>query len=173
MVATASLHLFFVVALVNFLSVSSLDVPEDIIEEDSGDEMEIEEDIELRYMSNSQIRNKFIAQNNLITKYGKKLEQFEVGRASSDITDTENRIVAASADIADLFTNKVNIEATLTKSCGYLDDLMEDQSPVVDCCINGFTVYCLTRTAMQAWDANFDTTRGQCSACPDGLESSR
>jgi hypothetical protein len=153
--------------------VFDIDVSEDIIEDEYWNEMEMEPDIEKRYMSVSQIRNKFIAQSNTIAKLGKRLEQFEVGRSSSDITDTQNRIDAAKSDIDDLFVNKDSISVTLEKSCGYLDDLMEDESPVVDCCINEFTVYCLTRTAMQAWDANFDITRGVCSACPDGLESSR
>ena len=123
-------------------------------------------------MSSYQIRKKFISQSNRIAELSKKLEAID-NSDSSDLAATQDRIDAASSDITDLFANKVEIRSTLKKSCGYLDDLMEDESPPNDCCINDFTVYCLSRSTMLLIDPNFDTTRGNCSACPDGLESSQ
>ena len=128
--------------------------------------------IDKRYMSSYQIRKKFISQSDRIAELTKKLDAID-NSDSSDLAATQVRIDAVSSDITDLFANKVEIQSTLKKSCGYLDDLMEDESPIVDCCINDFIVYCFRRSIMLAIDPNFDTRRGNCSACPDGLESSR
>ena len=165
-----SFHLFLIIVLIGLASVAFAYEPIDNIEEESWDEIENEDYIEKRYMSNNQIRNKFIIQNNRLAHITKTLDRLETSD-SNDVAATQKRIDAAEVDVKDIQTNKLDIEATLKKSCGYLDSLMDSSS--VDCCINGFTVFCLTRSAMQAWDADFDTTSGQCTACPDGLESDR
>ena len=130
------------------------------------------ENIEKRYMSSNQIRKKFISQSNRIAELGRKLEAID-NSDSSDLAATQVRIDSVSSDITDLFANTVDIKSTMEKSCGYLDDLMEDETPIADCCINDFTVYCITRTTMLTLDPSFDTTKGKCSTCPDGLESSQ
>ena len=130
------------------------------------------ENIEKRYMSSNQIRKKFISQSNKIAELGRKLEAID-NSDSSDLAATQVRIDSVSSDITDLFANTVDIKSTMEKSCGYLDDLMEDETPIADCCINDFTVYCITRTTMLTLDPSFDTTKGSCSTCPDGLESSQ
>ena len=130
------------------------------------------ENIEKRYMSSNQIRKKFISQSNRIAELGRKLEAVD-NSDSSDLAATQVRIDSVSSDITDLFANTVDIKSTMEKSCGYLDDLMEDETPIADCCINDFTVYCITRTTMLTLDPSFDTTKGSCSTCPDGLESSQ
>ena len=130
------------------------------------------ENIEKRYMSSNQIRKKFISQSNKIAELGRKLEAID-NSDSSDLAATQVRIDSVSSDITDLFANTVEIKSTMEKSCGYLDDLMEDETPIADCCINDFTVYCITRTTMLTLDPSFDTTKGSCSTCPDGLESSQ
>ena len=161
----------YLIFLVTIIGVApSADIPKDKLIQQSP--IENNGNIDKRYMSSYQIRKKFISQSNRIAELGKKLEAID-NSDSSDLAATQDRIDAASSDITDLFANKVEIRSTLKKSCGYLDDLMEDESPPNDCCINDFTVYCLLRSTMLTIDPNFDTTRGNCSACPDGLESSR
>ena len=171
MAIVAFSQIFMLTTFINLASVSFVIASNDIDERESWDGIDDSDNIEKRYMTSNQIRNKFISQSNRIAELGKKLDKLE-NSGSTDLSATKDRIDDASDDVQDLFDNKVDIEATLKKSCGYLDDLMDDQSPIVDCCINGFTVYCLTRAAILQFDSTFDTTKGDCTTCPDGLASS-
>merc|ERR1711983_701202 len=97
----SSFPLFLMVVLIGLSSIAFANESMDDIEEDSWDEIGSEDYIEKRYMSNNQIRNKFIIQNNRLAHITKTLDRLE-NSDSTDVGATQKRIDAAEVDVKDI-----------------------------------------------------------------------
>ena len=139
------------------------------VDEMVSDELEegkYKEERKLPYLTNNQMRNKFIRQYNQIVVLQNRLQAIEDTNVSLDSLKTD--VSTAESTISGIQSNEKDIDESLDNNCKQLDYVLDSDS--VDCCKTDYVVICLERSSMILFDSSFDTTKGNCPTCPDGVE---
>ena len=139
----------FVVVMFGFLHCISLADQKLAEDDEDGNEVLVEE----RYLTNNQIRNKFI-------------RGWNRDKAMAD------RLTAAEESIATLQENQEAIKVSMAVKCSKIDALLDTgvTATAQDCCITDFFVLCLKRTIASTFDDfAIGDSSGLCQACPSGL----
>ena len=132
----------FVVLMFGFLH--SISLADHKIAEDGNEVL-----VEARYLTNNQIKNKFI-------------------RGWNRDKAMDERLTAAEESIATLQENQEAIQVSLKVKCGKLDLLLDTgvTATAQDCCMTDFFVICLARTIVESAGYNFGDSPGNCLVCP-------
>ena len=122
-----------------------------------------------KYLTQQQIRNKFILQWNKLRPVLDRLDELE--DIAGTVQNLSDQVDQLETDIITLQDHEESIANSFEEKCETLDTLLD---PDYDCCLSDdkFTLECVPRTfwvPAQAFGLFLDFTedKGVCSICPD------
>ena len=138
-------------------------VDEDLAEIETDNVIDVDERAGGAWLTNRQIRNKFIRQWNLLKKQADRIAGIEAAYEAARNAATAD-IVAAETDIGTVQTHENDISTSFQQKCDRFHTLL---TGTYECCHTDLIFSC--DTTLIAGFAGYDTTK--CAECPDSVIS--